>query len=194
MLKNSFSSFAIIFAAGCLLFACACGSGSQSTQSLSPMQAVAIGTQMQQRLFSSVASITTTTCPKGSTAPFCIAGTVPCSGGGTITLTSDLSGTLGSDNSGQIAGPITAVPANCTVSGSNLVINGDPSIVFDSTIDISAGQLTSLTATETGAISYGPEPAGVCQLDVTDTVGFGKNVSCTFTGTVCGQTIDVICP
>jgi len=194
MPKKCFLGFAIVFAAGCLLFSSACGSSSQSSQSLSMAQAVAISSQMQQGLSASVTSITTTTCPKGSTAQFCTTGTVPCSGGGTIAITSDLSGSLGNDNSGQIGGTITAVPTNCTVSGSNLVINGDPGIVFDSTVDISAGQLTSMTATETGAISYGPDPTGICQLDVTNTVSFGKNMSCTFSGTVCGQTIDASCP
>jgi hypothetical protein len=193
MLKKCLFSFAILLAAGCLLFSSACGSSSQSSKALTQAQVAAIGTQMQQSLSASVTSITTTSCPKGSTSQYCTTGTVACSGGGTITITSDLSGSLGTGNSGQIDGTITAVPTNCSISGSNLVINGDPSIVFVSTIDVSAGQLTSMTAAETGAISYGPDPAGVCQINISNTVSFGKNPSCTFSGTVCGQTLNASC-
>ncbi len=193
MPKKYFFSLGVLFAAGCLLFASACGSSSQSSNSLSQAQVTAISTQMQQGLSASVTSITTTTCPKGSTAQYCTITTLPCSGGGTIAITSDLSDNVGTDNTGQIDGTITTVPTNCSVAGSNLVINGDPSVVFDSTIDISAGQLTSMTATETGAISYGPDPTGVCQVNLTSTVSFGKTPSCTFSGTVCGQTIHASC-
>ena len=193
MLNNKyFSSCAIVFAAGCLLFSSACGSSSQSSKILTQAQAAAISTQMQQGLSATVTSITTT-CPTGSTAQYCTASTFACNGGGTITITSDLSGNLGSSNSGQIDGNITAVPVNCSVSGSNLVINGDPSIVFDTSIDISAGQLVSMTSTETGAISYGPDPTGVCQMNVTSAVTFGKSASCTISGTVCGQTLNANC-
>jgi hypothetical protein len=193
MPKKYYFSFAIILAAGCLLFSSACGNSSESSKVLTSAQVAAIGTQMQQGLAASASSITTTPCPKGSTAQYCTTGTIACGGGGTITITSDLSGTLGTSNSGQIDGTITAVPTNCSVAGSNLVINGDPSVVFDNTIDISAGQLMSMTATETGAISYGPDPAGVCQINVASTVTFGKTPSCTFTGTMCGQTINASC-
>ena len=193
MLKKCFLSLAVFFSAGCLFFSLACGTSSPSSKSLTQAQATAISTQMQQSLSATVTSITTTSCPKGSTAQYCTTSTVACSGGGTITITSDLSGTLGIGQTGQIDGSITTVPNNCSVSGSNLVINGDPSIVFDSTIDLSGGQLTSMTATETGAISYGPDPTGVCQMNVTSTVNFGKTPSCTFSGTVCGQAINANC-
>jgi hypothetical protein len=193
MLKKYFFSFAIILAAGCIVFSSACGSSSQNSKGLTPAQVAAIGTQMQQGLSASANSITSTPCPKGSTAQYCTTGTIACNGGGTITITSDLSGTLGTGNSGEIDGTITAVPNNCSVKGSNLVINGDPSVVFENTIDISAGQLMSMTATETGAISYGTDPTGVCQINVASTVTFGKIPSCTFSGTMCGQTINTSC-
>jgi hypothetical protein len=190
MLKKRYFSFAVVFAAGCFLFCAACGGGNSSSVSkaLTQAQLTAITAQMQQGLATSVTSITTS-CPTGSTAQYCTVSTVACSGGGSITITSDLSGSLGADNSGQIDGSITTVPTNCSVTGSDLVINGDPSVVFDSTIVIAAGQLTSMTSTETGAISYGPDPSGVCQINLSNTCNFGKSLSCTVSGTMCGQTM-----
>jgi hypothetical protein len=117
----------------------------------------------------------------------------PCTGaqGGTISVTGDIDGTLNDSGAGSVSGQFTITPANCSVS--NLVINGAPSINVAGQIDFTADEnlVFPISFTETGGISYGPNPSGSCQLNATYTIN--SSLSCTVSGTVCGQSVSGSC-
>lgn len=117
----------------------------------------------------------------------------PCSGpqGGTISVTGDISGSLSNAGAGSVSGQFTITPTNCSVS--NLVVNGDPSISVGGQINFTGGITPTfpITFTETGGISYGPNPSGSCQLNATYTIN--SLSSCTVSGTVCGQSVSGSC-
>jgi hypothetical protein len=117
----------------------------------------------------------------------------PCSGaqGGTISVTGDIDGTLNNSGAGSVSGQFTITPANCSVS--NLIINGDPSIAVSGQINFTDNETLTfpITFTETGGISYGPNPSGSCQLNATYTIN--SSLSCTVSGTVCGQSVSGSC-
>jgi hypothetical protein len=116
-----------------------------------------------------------------------------CSGsqGGTISVTGDIQGTLDNTGAGSVSGTFTITPAECSVS--NLILNGDPNINVAGQIDFTANETPAfpVTFTETGGISYGPNPSGSCQVNATYTIS--ASLSCTISGTVCGQTVSGNC-
>ena len=111
----------------------------------------------------------------------------PCSGpqGGTFSVTGDVDGSLTNSGSGSLSAQLAITPANCSVS--NLILNGDPSINVGGQINFTNDQtpVFPVTFTETGGISYGPNPSGSCQLNATYTIN--SSLVCTVSGTVCGQ-------
>jgi len=115
----------------------------------------------------------------------------PCPGGGTISVTGDVDGTLNSGGSGSVQTQIAITPANCSVS--NLIINsGNPGLSVDSQINFTqTGPAYPITLTEVGGISYGPKPSGSCQFNVTYTIS--SQSSCTISGTACGQSVSGSC-
>jgi hypothetical protein len=117
----------------------------------------------------------------------------PCAGpqGGTISISGDIAGTLNDSGAGSVSGQFTITPANC--SASNLVFNGDPSISVAGQINFTDNETPTFPVTfmETGGISYGPNPSGSCQLNVTYTIN--SSLSCTISGTVCGQSVSGSC-
>jgi hypothetical protein len=116
-----------------------------------------------------------------------------CSGpsGGTISVTGDINGTLSNNQSGSVNGQFTITPSNCSVS--NLIVNGAPSIDVTGQIGFNANLTPAfpITFTESGGISYGPNPSGTCQLNSTYTIN--SSLACTVTGTVCGQSVSGSC-
>lgn len=129
----------------------------------------------------------------GYTCNWPISVSAPCSGsaGGTISVTGDIDGTLSNTQSGSVQGQFAITPTNCSVS--SLIVNGDPSIDVSGQINFGANLNPSfpITFTETGGISYGPNPSGSCQLNATYTIN--SSLACTVTGTVCGQTVSGSC-
>jgi hypothetical protein len=117
----------------------------------------------------------------------------PCSGaqGGTISVIGDVDGTLNNSGAGSVSGQFTITPAECSVS--NLIINGDPSITVAGQINFTNNETPTfpITFTETGGISYGPNPSGSCQLNATYTIN--SLSSCTVSGMVCGQSVSGSC-
>lgn len=117
----------------------------------------------------------------------------PCGGpsGGTISVTGDVSGTLSNNQSGSVNGQFTVTPTNCSVS--NLIINGDPSIDLAGQINFDANLNPAfpIVFTETGGISYGPNPSGSCKLNATYTIN--SSLACTVSGMVCGQSVSGVC-
>jgi hypothetical protein len=126
----------------------------------------------------------------GESCNFPLSYTGPCSGGGNISLSGGIDGTLNNFGDGSIATQITVTPANCSVSGTT--INGDPSIALNGQINFTSGGPTyPITFMESGGISYGPNPAGSCQVNVTYSIS--ALTSCTVTGTICGQPVSGNC-
>jgi hypothetical protein len=199
------------------------GCGSGSSNSLSPAQAQAVADQVTQALTQAVSTAVPSTAPATtsgarpslSTAvqdirPDALDGCTstatgencnipislvnyPCAGtqGGTISVTGDIDGTLNTSGSGSLSTNLTITPANCSVS--NLIVNGDPSISVGGQISFTDNEtpVFPITFTETGGISYGPNPSGSCQLQATYTIN--SSLSCTVSGTVCGQSVSGSC-
>jgi len=113
-----------------------------------------------------------------------------CSGGGTISVAGDVSGSLNNSGSGSIDAQITVTPASCSVSGTTF--NGDPNVSITGQLAFTnSGPTFPMTFSEGGGISYGPNPSGSCQLNVTYSIN--SISSCTVTGTVCGQSVSGAC-
>jgi len=128
--------------------------------------------------------------PTGQTCNFPISSSGACAKGGTIAVAGDIQGTLNNSGSGSLATQVTITPANCSVS--NLTFNGDPNISIAGQINFtSMGPTFPITLMEGGGISYGPDPSGTCQLNVTYSIN--SQSSCTVTGTVCGQAVSGSC-
>ncbi|MGD0570828.1 MAG: hypothetical protein ABSA78_20710 [Candidatus Sulfotelmatobacter sp.] len=128
----------------------------------------------------------------GESCNFPLSYTGPCSGGGTIAISGDIDGTLNNFGDGSIATQIVVTPANCSVSGTT--INGDPDITLNGQINFTSGGPTyPITFMESGGISYGPNPAGSCKVDVTYSITNAPVSSCTVSGTVCGQPVSGNC-
>jgi hypothetical protein len=116
----------------------------------------------------------------------------PCTGpqAGTISVTGDIDGTLTDAGAGSLSGQFTITPANCSVS--NLLVNGDPSISVAGQINFTNTAITfPVVFTETGGLSYGPNPSGSCQVNATYTIN--AQLACTVAGTVCGQPVNGTC-
>lgn len=217
MLRSKPASVLSWFVLAAVLVCIGCGGGSGSssmqTPAVSPAQAQAVSHEIVQAVVSAVSSSFSlpaalpqdgrpslseatsairpdasgcTVTPTGESCNFPLSYTGPCPQAGTIGVSGDISGNLSNSGSGSINTQITVTPANCEVS--NLTINGDPNVMMNGQINFTNSALTfPITLSETGGISYGPNPSGSCQLKVTYTVN--SQTSCTASGTVCGQSV-----
>ena len=214
------SNFCWMVVAAMLSILCVgCGSSNNSTNNnMSAAQAQAVSTQVVQALTQALDTVnpdgaagvhknlsaavrdirpeTSTGCTSTSTGQNCnfpiSLVDYPCSGpqGGTISVTGDIDGSLNNAGGGALSGQLTVTPANCSVS--NLLVNGDPSISVAGQINFTNTALTfPIVFTETGGISYGPNPSGSCQINATYTIN--SALACTITGTVCGQSVNGTC-
>jgi hypothetical protein len=135
-------------------------------------------------------SLSCTSNPTGQTCTFPISSSGPCSKGGTISVAGDIRGTLNNSGSGSLSTQVTITPTNCAVS--NVTFNGDPNISTAGQINFTnMGPTFPITLMEGGGISYGPNPSGTCQLNVTYSINSVS--SCTVSGTVCGQSVSGSC-
>ncbi|MGA9758951.1 MAG: hypothetical protein WBQ51_11340 [Candidatus Sulfotelmatobacter sp.] len=218
---KTIKSFCLMVAVALLLILCVgCGSSNSKNNNMSPAQAQAVAQQFSRALTQAVSGAVSATAtsddrPSLSTAvngihpdalPGCTSTSsgqncnipisltnYPCGGpqGGTISITGDVDGTLNNNGSGSLNAQLAITPANCSVS--NLTVNGDPSINVGGQINFTNDEtpVFPVTFTEAGGISYGPNPSGSCQLNVTYTVN--SSLSCTISGTVCGQSVSGSC-
>jgi hypothetical protein len=116
--------------------------------------------------------------------------TAPCDTGGTIAVTGDLETTLNGSGSGSLSSKLTLVPTNCGIVGT--VINGDPNVGFTVNMNfVNSAPVFPITLPESGTISYGPNPSGICSINVTNTIT--SQNSCTMTGMLCGQPVNEAC-
>ncbi|MGA2375664.1 MAG: hypothetical protein ABSF72_09085 [Candidatus Sulfotelmatobacter sp.] len=222
-IERSRSFYLIALAALLPILSTGCGSNSSTNNNLSQAQAQAVAQQVSQALTQALGAAVPATAtapatdahPSLSTVvndlhpdalPGCTSSSngetcnipisltnYPCSGsqGGTISVTGDVDGTLTNTGSGSLSAQLAITPANCSVS--NLILNGDPSINVAGQINFTNNEtpVFPVTFTETGGISYGPNPSGSCQVNATYTIN--SSLSCTISGTVCGQSVSGSC-
>jgi len=188
--SKTFSFCLVLLAFVVLSFTLACGGSSHSSSNLSQAQVQAMTAEMQGGFATAANTITADPCVGGASNQFCFDTSVNCSGGGTVDVTAQMTSNLDVNDTGQINGTITLTPTNCSVRNANLVLNGDPSLKFTSSVNLLNGGLTTLTATETGAVSYGPDPQGVCETNLTITA---TATTCSIKGTECGQQVNYTC-
>jgi hypothetical protein len=211
-------SLACIMVAGCLLLISAgCGSSS-SSHTLSAAQAQAVSQQFSTALqaalssaFSSAASRPRelhpslaatfsqahpddssgcTVSDSGESCNIPVSYTGNCPGGGTIGITGDFDFTLNSSGDGSDNTTLTVTPTNCSVS--NETVNGNPSVTASTQINFTNdAPAFPITLSETGGITFGPNPSGSCTVNMQYTVT--SDSSCTVSGTVCGQTVSGSC-
>jgi hypothetical protein len=207
-------SWAVIVSIALLIVGC--GSGGSNSSALTQAQAQAIATAVSngiQQAFAGTFGVPSVTrssdamhpveaAADAATPPAClpsfagqtctwpVSATFSCPGGGTMAVSGEITASLSTTGSGSAQVQIAAVPASCSVNG--VVLNGAPQVNV-------AGQMNVLndmpewpvTSSETGAVSYGPHPSGTCQLNLTYTVT--SNLSCTVSGTACGQSVSGSC-
>jgi hypothetical protein len=126
----------------------------------------------------------------GESCSFPLSYSGSCSGGGTISVSGDVSGSLNNSGSGSVDAQIAVTPDNCSVS--NVTFNGDPDITIGGQIAFAnSGPSFPITFSEGGGISYGPNPSGSCQVNVIYSIN--SLSSCTVTGSVCGQSVNGSC-
>ena len=208
-----------VLAAMLSILSSGCGGGS-SMSNMSQAQAQAVAQQFSQAVVQALGTAVPATAPSAappslSTAvrdlrpdalPGCTSTSTgqncnipisltnyPCTGsqGGTISVTGDVDGTLNNTGSGSLSAQLTITPAQCSIS--NLIVNGDPSITVGGQINFTNNEtpVFPVTFTETGGISYGPNPSGSCQVNATYTIN--SSLACTVSGTVCGQPVSGSC-
>jgi hypothetical protein len=193
----------------------ACGSSNSSMNNLTPAQAQAVASAVSTgvsqslegafgaasversggrvRLESGSPRTGTPTCnltSSNGTFSCQLSQTYSCSGGGTMAVSGSVSGSVSDSGTGSIAEQISADPAACSVDG--ITLNGDPTVNVSGQLQLSDwNPVWPVTATETGAVTFGPNPSGTCQLNVTFTVN--SSLTCSISGTACGQTVSGSC-
>jgi hypothetical protein len=130
------------------------------------------------------------TSDSGTTCNFPVSYTGSCPQGGAINVSGDFSFTLSGSGSGSDSTTLTVTPVSCEVQ--NMTINGDPNVAFATQVNFQNDALVyPITSTESGAISFGPNPSGTCSINATLTITSAQ--TCTVSGTVCGQTLSGNC-
>jgi len=198
----------------CLMLGAGCGSSSHNNLSAAQAQAVsqevdvALQTALSNAFSSGTAADThrslaaivgdltphqssgCVTSASGTTCNFPVTYSGPCPGGGTIGISGVFDFTLNNLGDGSDNSTLTITPADCSVS--NETINGDPNITVATQLNITNDAPTyPITFTETGGISFGPNPSGSCTMNETLTIT--SATSCTKSGNFCGQTLSGSC-
>lgn len=199
---------------GVALLMLGCGTSNSSPKTLTQAQAQSIATGISNGVGQAVtgafgvaslrpgtSAMTNTETSPNAMLPICtptssgeicvwpVSSTFSCPGGGSMAVMGNVTGSL-SAGTGSAQVQIAATPANCSVNG--LVLNGDPQVNLAGVINIlNDNPVWPLTGTETGGVTYGPNPSGSCQLNLTFKVN--SNLSCTVTGTACGQSVSGNC-
>lgn len=199
-----------------LTLSAGCGSSSHNSQNLSAAQAQAVSQEVdgalqtaltnafssgtaadtQRSLAAIVGDLTPhqpSGCVSSGSGTMCnlpVSYSGPCPGGGTIGVSGDLDFTLNNLGDGSDSSTLTITPANCSVS--NLTVNGDPNITIATQMNITNdAPAYPITFTETGGISFVPNPSGSCTMNATLTIS--SATSCTINGNLCGQTLSGSC-
>jgi hypothetical protein len=216
MIRPGKSASPITVALITLFLTLSAGCGSSSHNNLSAAQAQAVSQEVDVALqtaltsaFSSGAATDThrslaaivgdltphqssgcVTSASGTTCNFPVTYSGPCPGGGTIGISGDFDFTLNNLGNGSDSSTLTITPANCSVS--NETINGDPNITVATQVNFTNdAPVYPITLTESGGISFGPNPSGSCTVNTTLTIT--SATSCTKSGNFCGRTLSGSC-
>ena len=190
--------------------------GSSSSHTLSPAQAQAVSQELSTALGAAMASgfqisastskaahlptvvqsvraSQSTGCTVTNTGQSCnipITYSGPCPNGGTIGVTGDFIFTLDNSGDGSDSSTLTVTPTNCALS--NTTFNGDPNLTVATQFSFQNSlPLYPITFTESGGISFGPDPSGSCTLNANVTVT--SATTCRVSGNVCGQSLNTSC-
>jgi hypothetical protein len=184
-----------------------CGGGNNGNSVQAPLTTVqinAMSLQVANAFVASTNQMTSDLCPMDASKPFqsyyCtipVATNVTYNGGGSASLTGFTSGNI-DEFGGQTVPAIAFVPTNLGVPGTTLVMTGDPNLMVTGLIEFYYGPVGDFDVTETGSVTYGPTPSGVCPMVLTTYASFNGDAqhslhACTVTGTACGQTINLGC-
>ena len=114
----------------------------------------------------------------------------PCPKGGTISVNGDFVYTLDNSGNGSDSSTLTVTPAACAVD--NVTFNGNPNITFATQFNLQNNALAfPITFSGMGGISYGPNPAGSCSINVKATAT--SLTSCSISGSICGRSVSGSC-
>lgn len=200
---------------GLALLMIGCGSSNSMNNNLTPAQAQSVATAVSSGIVQSMiaglgvgvidplpsgmhrvdpmpntSTISCTSSASGESCNWPISSTFSCPGGGTMAVSGNLSGSLSNTGNGSAQAQITADPASCSVNG--IVLNGDPSITVGGQVNIANdAPVWPVTGSETGGVTFGPNPSGSCQFNLKFSVS--ASLSCTVTGTACGQSVSGSC-
>jgi|SRR5579871_3643700 len=218
-MRRRFSAYGIAVSAIAILSIAlvmlGCGSNSSSPKALTQAQAQSIATAVSNGMGQAVTgafgvaslkpgantvhnleaspNVSTPVClpsPSGEVCNWPIASTYTCPGGGSMALSGSITGILNTGGTGSAQAQIAATPASCSVDG--IVLNGNPQVNLAAQINIMGDNpVWPLTGTETGGVTYGPNPSGSCTLNLTFTVN--SSVACTVSGTACGHSVSGSC-
>jgi hypothetical protein len=114
----------------------------------------------------------------------------PCPSGGTIQVAGDFVYTLDNSGNGSDSSTLTVTPSSCLVD--NLTINGDPNVTFATAFNLQNNALAfPITFSGMGGISFGPNPAGSCSINLKATAT--SPTTCSVSGSICGRSINGSC-
>lgn len=200
--KGSALQVLAVTANALLLLCCGCGG---STSKLTATQSAALVAQTAHSFVASSVVVNTNSCASASTSDSSSSSTsactipvnanVLCPDGGQTNVSGSLTGNSGSAL-GYFSGSLSQSLTKCVVSGTNLVISGEPALTANSAITYFTGGNYSVAAAETGSVAYGSKPSEVCPVDLTITAyvtsSSGKHsiIACTVTGKACGYVLD----
>lgn len=144
--------------------------------------------QILERAQPAQSGCTVTNSGESCNIPITYQGTCP--KGGTIGVTGDFEYTLDNSGNGSDSSTVTVTPAACAVD--NVTFNGNPSVTFATQFNLqNYGLAFPISFSGTGGISYGPNPAGSCSINVKATAS--SPTSCSVSGSICGRSVSGNC-
>lgn len=131
-----------------------------------------------------------TTSASGTSCNYPLSYSGSCPQGGTINVTGDFSFILNDSGNGSDNSTLTITPTSCDASG--VTFSGNPNITLATQVSFQDFAVVyPFTLTETGGISYGPNPSGSCTVNATLTIT--SDQTCTISGSICGQSLSGSC-
>ncbi len=131
-----------------------------------------------------------TTSASGTSCNYPLSYSGSCPQGGTIAVTGGFSFTLNDSGNGSDNSTLTITPTSCDASG--VTFSGNPNITLATQVSFQDFAVVyPFTLTETGGISYGPNPSGSCTVNATLTIT--SDQTCTISGSICGQALSGSC-
>ena len=134
-----------------------------------------------------------------TSSPCTLSYTYECADGGSIAVAGSLTVSK-SGGTDSASGTVNVTPSKC--SDGTLVINGNPDVTVTSQVSDN-GTTSTGTFTAQGNVGFSPVtsgqfPTGTCGVSnlmvsgsATDSTG---DVTCTISGSICGQTVSTSCP